>query len=133
MILLVLLALILALRYNLLANRQIGKTVTWDCGYAQPSATMQYTGSSFAQPLTELFSPVLRTETQLKDFNGLFPKTTTFLSHTDDLFLKSLFRPVFRIIAGLFQRISLIQNGVVQVYVLHISVTLVILLIVGLW
>ena len=32
------------------------QTVTWDCGYAQPTPRMQYTASSFAQPLTDLFA-----------------------------------------------------------------------------
>ncbi len=40
------------LRALLLRNRNVGRELTWDCGYVKPDARMQYTSSSFAQPLT---------------------------------------------------------------------------------
>jgi len=48
-----------------LAGRRARRHVTWGCGYAVPSARMQYTGSSFAAQLTGLFDaflPQLRRE-----------------------------------------------------------------------
>jgi len=36
------------------------RAVTWDCGYAAPSARMQYTSSSFAESLVGLFAWALR-------------------------------------------------------------------------
>ena len=35
------------------------RAVTWDCGYAKPTARMQYTASSFAQPIVNFFKPLL--------------------------------------------------------------------------
>ena len=37
------------------------RAVTWDCGYAHPAPTMQYTASSLAQPVTRVLQPALRT------------------------------------------------------------------------
>src|SRR5438067_1498749 len=37
-----------------------GRALTWDCGYARPTARMQYTASSFAQIVVRLFRSVLR-------------------------------------------------------------------------
>lgn len=120
------------LRLRLLRDRQIGETVTWGCGYDKPAATMQYTGSSFAQPLTELFHTVLQTSSHVKGVEGYFPGQASFKSHTDDLFEAKMFSPFFRFVAHNLHRIVWIQNGVVQLSVLFIAVTLLMLLIVGL-
>ncbi|EKD82299.1 MAG: hypothetical protein ACD_39C01376G0001, partial [uncultured bacterium] len=106
--------LIVLLRLRLLRGRQIGQTVTWGCGYAKPAATMQYTGSSFAQPLTDLFHTVLQTESHVKGVEGYFPQKASFKSHTADLFEAKLFSPFFRLVASNLHRIVWIQNGVVQ-------------------
>ncbi len=50
------------LRRRLLSARSIGESGTWDCGYLAPSPRMQYTASSFAQPITDLFRFFLRTK-----------------------------------------------------------------------
>ena len=49
------------LRHRLLVGREVSLSGTWDCGYARPTARMQYTASSFAQPLTNMFGFLLRT------------------------------------------------------------------------
>ncbi|HNW36052.1 MAG TPA: proton-conducting transporter membrane subunit [Candidatus Ozemobacteraceae bacterium] len=131
-LLLALLGGVLAWRRHLLSGREIGRTGTWDCGYAQPAVNMQYTGSSFAQPLVDLFQPVLKTETHLGGVDGYFPRHATFSSHTADLFMERLFGPIFRGIAAVLHRVIALQSGVVQAYVLYITITLVILLIGGL-
>jgi len=120
------------IRLRLLRGRQVGQTVTWGCGYARPAATMQYTGSSFAQPLTDLFHTVLQTRSHVTGVDGYFPQKASFKSHTDDLFEAKMFSPFFRFIAHNLHRIVWIQNGVVQLSVLFIAVTLLMLLIVGL-
>ena len=130
--LIALLGLVIIIRRSLLSNRQIGSTVTWGCGYAKPTAAMQYTGSSFAQPLTTLFSSVLRTKSHVNGVEGYFPKIGSFGSHTDDLFEKKLFSPLFRLVESNLHRIVWIQNGVVQLSVLFIAITLLLLLILGL-
>jgi hydrogenase-4 component B len=54
-LLLALLGGILLLRRGLLRGRDLRHGPTWDCGYIAPTARIQYTYSSFAQPLADMF------------------------------------------------------------------------------
>jgi formate hydrogenlyase subunit 3/multisubunit Na+/H+ antiporter MnhD subunit len=127
---LIVLALALALlRRAFLRGRVLGESGTWDCGYAAPTARMQYTSSSFASSLVGLFRSVLRTHTDLQEPDGLFPSRASLHSHTGDVFRSGIFRPVFRLVEILAVRLRPLQQGRVQMYVLYLAVTLLILLI----
>ncbi|NLE61617.1 MAG: hypothetical protein GX616_24960 [Planctomycetes bacterium] len=127
-ILLLLTAGLIVLRRRLLADRVVSSTVTWDCGYARPTARMQYTASSFAQPLTRFFQPFLRTRTALTPPVEYFPPSASFASHTDDVWREKGYSPVFRGAAWAFSKLRWLQHGRVQTYVLYIAVTLLALL-----
>src|SRR5262249_31591206 len=58
------------LRRALLAGREVTRAGTWDCGYARPTARMQYSASSFAQPATGFFAAFLRSRTTLTEPAG---------------------------------------------------------------
>ncbi len=112
-----------------LAGGQVGQTGTWDCGYAAPTARMQYTASSFAQPLTDLFRLFLPTRRHGGGVEGLFPPASQFSTHTPDIFQEGVFRPVFRGAGRLIERIKWLQHGRLQLYVLYIVATLLVLLV----
>jgi hydrogenase-4 component B len=116
-------------RRRLLRGRVVEATVTWDCGYAQPTSRMQYTASSFAQPLTALFRPVLRTRTRLTPPVGLFPARGALVTETPDTFREGLFRPAFAGMERALGRLRLLQHGRIQLYVLYVVVTLVVLMV----
>jgi formate hydrogenlyase subunit 3/multisubunit Na+/H+ antiporter MnhD subunit len=116
------------LRHRLLRHRAVETTVTWDCGYAQPTARMQYTASSFAQPLTTLFRLVLRTETHARPPAGLFPRQGALATETPDAFREAMFRPAFTAIAQALGRLRLLQHGRIQLYVLYVVLTLIALI-----
>jgi hypothetical protein len=126
---LALLAAFAGLRLLLLRGRQATQSVTWDCGYASPAPRMQYTGSSFAQPLTELFRVVLRTRKEVMRPVGLFPREASFATHTGDVCSESVYRPVFAGIGRGLSRLRWLQQGRVQLYVLYITLTLLVLLV----
>ncbi len=115
-------------RGRLLRGRAVEATVTWDCGYARPTARMQYTASSFAQPLTSLFRLVLRTETHARPPAGLFPREGALVTETPDAFREAVFRPAFAVIGGALERFRLLQHGRIQLYVLYVVVTLIALI-----
>jgi hydrogenase-4 component B len=117
------------LRHRLLAGREVSLSGTWDCGYARPTGRMQYTASSFAQPLTDMFGFVLRTRRRLKAPDSLFPEHAALHTETDDVFRQNLFRPVFRGIEWLLLRLHWLQQGRVQFYILYVAVTLLVLLV----
>src|SRR5439155_12853809 len=67
------------LRHSVVVNG-----ATWGCGYAAPTARMQYTSSSFAQMLVGLFGWALRPRTRRPAGLPLFPQKTEFHSEVPD-------------------------------------------------
>jgi NADH:ubiquinone oxidoreductase subunit 5 (subunit L)/multisubunit Na+/H+ antiporter MnhA subunit len=117
------------LRLWLLAGRQVGSAGTWDCGYARPSARMQYTASSFVQPATTVFAAWLRTRRHLAAPAGLFPTAATFGTETPDVCTESLYRPAFGAFGRAAARLRWLQHGRIHIYILYIALTLVFLLV----
>jgi hydrogenase-4 component B len=118
-----------ALRRWLVRRRPVAASVTWDCGYARPSRRMQYTASSFAQPLTDLFQVVLRTRRDLVAPTGLFPSDASFATHTADVFSAGVYEPLFTGVNRGLSALRWLQHGRVHLYVLYIAVTLLVLLV----
>ncbi|MBI2061699.1 MAG: hydrogenase [Nitrospirae bacterium] len=116
-------------RNRLLRGRSVKQTVTWDCGYARPAARMQYTASSFAQPLTDLFGRVLRTRKHAINVDGYFPRSARYATETPDAASEEFFAPAFRAAELLFARFKSFQHGRLQLYVLYLAATLFVLLI----
>ena len=101
---------------------------TWDCGYAAPTTRMQYTASSFADPLTRLFQPVLRTYGRTALPPGLFPTGATFHTETPDTARRHLYAPLFAAAQRAAGRVRGMQHGRLQLYVLYVALTLIALL-----
>jgi hypothetical protein len=111
-----------------LSNRSVYTNVTWDCGYAEPSPRMQYTASSFAQPLTDTFDLLLQTRRVLNPPHGLFPIEASLVTETPDPYQRYIFGPLFRDIGRTLSLLRPLQQGQVQLYILYIAVTLLLLL-----
>ena len=116
------------LRRLLLARRTVGESGTWDCGYAVPTVRMQYTGTSFVQPLTALFKTLLRMRTEIAMPQALFPKYGTFTTSTVDLLRERFYRPIFETVGRAALAFRRLQYGTVHLYVLYIAITLIVLL-----
>ncbi|HAD05248.1 MAG: hypothetical protein A2091_03700 [Desulfuromonadales bacterium GWD2_61_12] len=111
------------------ARRAPPPEATWGCGYLFPRASMQYTASSFADGLVELFRFGLRTERHAVHLDQLFPEPRAFHSHTPDSVLDRLLFPGFRGIARGFTWLrARVQNGLVAVYLFYVALTLFVLL-----
>ncbi len=126
---LVLLAILLVAWYvGRLKTTPVTTTGTWDCGYAAPSASMQYTASSFAEMLVKIFSVILRPERHEPDISQLFPGKTEFHSHVPEV---TLDRGILPLLAAVDRRLAVIrrlQNGQLNRYLLYIFVALIVLL-----
>lgn len=117
----------LALRQRLRAG-DLATGSTWGCGYAAPTARMQYTSSSFAQMLVGLFSWALRPQVHGPAEMPLFPEKTAFHSHVPDTVLDRAVLPSFRLTARLLSWFHVFHQGSIQTYLLYIFLTLVALL-----
>jgi formate hydrogenlyase subunit 3/multisubunit Na+/H+ antiporter MnhD subunit len=120
---------LILLRRRLLSGKVPGQSSTWGCGFLRPTARMQYTASSYAQPITTMFGFFLQIQQTIHAPEGLFPTQAGLHTHTDDVFSKRLFQPLFHGIERLLLRLNWLQQGRVQVYVLYVAVTLLSLLI----
>lgn len=106
----------------------VERATTWACGYAQPTARMQYTSSSFAQMLTGLFSWALRERSHRPNISAPFPSASDFHSEVPDPVLDEVVLPTFRFGAWLFSRFRVLQQGSIQAYLLYIFVVLIVML-----
>lgn len=102
---------------------------TWDCGFAMPTARMQYTSSSFAEMLVYMFRWALRPSVHVRGPRGLFPTKGHFTSHVPDTVLDRVLVPGGRATVRGFQWLRWVQRGSVHAYLLYILATLVWLLV----
>jgi hydrogenase-4 component B len=106
-------------------RRSVTEAETWGCGYALPSARMQYTASSFAAPLLATYGPLA----------GVREERTAdaFHSHARELVLDGVILPAWDGVRGALWRLRPIQHGRLWVYLLYIiAVLLLLLLYIGL-
>ena len=90
---------------------------------------MQYTASSFAQPLVTQFRLLIAQSRSFARAAGLFPGRGILASDSGDPFLRLLFVPTFRWFNRVVSRLNVIQHGHIHVYVLYVAATLIALLI----
>ena len=95
---------------------------TWDCGYAQPTARMQYSASSFADGWGE-FIPGLRS--RVRRIRALFPHSVGFHSEFQDPVGEGLVAPRTELLAQRLLRYRGLQQGHLSMYLLYILITLV--------
>jgi hydrogenase-4 component B len=125
------LLIVLALAVWLLraTSRRVGRGPVWGCGYLFPNPRMQYTASSFTQPLTTQFHLFVRNREALASPEGYFPRRASYQSDSGDPWLRLLFAPTFRWFDHIVSRLNVIQHGHIHLYVLYVAATLVVLLI----
>jgi hydrogenase-4 component B len=105
---------------------------TWDCGYAQPTNKMQYTGSSFGNSLVKLFGFILWPVEQHPTLgNSAFPRRSGFKNVITDTILDRLILPVFRVAGHYLPMVRVFQGGQTHTYVLYILIIIVVLLFLG--
>jgi hydrogenase-4 component B len=101
---------------------------TWDCGYAAPTARMQYTSSSFASWAVGFFAWALRPRTHRPELPRLFAQEARYESHVGDTVLDRVFTPALGAGAWLLSWGRYLQMGRMQLYLVYVAVTLVALL-----
>jgi hydrogenase-4 component B len=121
--------LVYGIRFLLLRGRDVRHEVTWDCGYAAPTARMQYTGSSFVDPIAKMFAALLRTRTHLHSPRGPFPGEARLMTDTPDLFVRMLFEPALHRLRRLAVAFRNLQQGRIHQCILYIVATILLLLV----
>jgi hydrogenase-4 component B len=127
-VLLALIGLLALLRLGLLRGRQVVQAATWGCGYAAPGPRMQYTASSFAEPLLAAFRAVIPGSVHREGPRGYFPEGARYHEHLGDMAGERLLVPATRRVVRALSRLRVIQQGRLQLYLVYIMVTVVALL-----
>ncbi len=117
------------LRDRLLKGRVVRTGPTWGCGYPHGTPRMQYTASSFAQPLIVAFRSLLHTELGGDWPSGYLPGRSSFTTHTPGLFMHRFYTPIFAAFTRVAVRMRRIQQGGTHVYVFYVVLALVAVLV----
>ena len=127
---LALLVLVAAVAALLLRGRT-SRGPTWDCGYARPTARMQYTGSSFGDWIAARLSPAAAAPLlEVRRPEGVFPRTARVSAPAaprDPLLLR-LLEPLAGRWARRFHDLHALQEGRLTIYLVYVLGTLVALL-----
>lgn len=127
-VLIVFIGLLYLIKRLALRKKTVALEVTWDCGYAAPTARMQYTASSFIDPFVSMFKAFLQPREETTRIHVFFPKTSVFLSEASDLFMQKIYVPIFRTFYHFCSFALKIQGGRVNIYILYIFLTMIALL-----
>jgi len=109
------------------------RALTWDCGYATPTARMQYTAGSFAGIILEWFSWILRPERRQNRPQVLFPASASATEHIPETVLEKIVEPASRMILHVALMARRFQHGRVQAYILYVLAGLAALAALVLW
>jgi hydrogenase-4 component B len=124
-VLVALIAALALLRARLLKARPVAQAATWGCGYPHATARMQYTATSFADPVLAPFSSALQIRTDGGLPDGIFPTEAHFEKHVGDMAGERLLVPAWRHFLRTARRLRVIQHGRMQLYLVYILGTLV--------
>jgi hydrogenase-4 component B len=102
----------------------IRRAVTWDCGYAQPTAHMQYTGGSFAGIASGWFAWALQPERKNRRPRGPLPESAFRIERVPETILERVLAPVGRVTMLAAFQMRRLQHGRLQAYILYVVVGL---------
>ncbi|HEY9174966.1 MAG TPA: proton-conducting transporter membrane subunit [Verrucomicrobiae bacterium] len=97
---------------------------TWDCGYATPTARMQYTAGSFAGIIIEWFTWILRPERHEHRPEATFPQRAALEEHTPETVLERIIHPCARGVMWVSSAARQLQHGRTHAYILYLIVGL---------
>ncbi|MCD6388037.1 MAG: hydrogenase, partial [Desulfobulbaceae bacterium] len=117
------------LRKIFYAGKEITQSGTWGCGFTQPTARMQYTGTSYGDTMVDFFRPFVRVEKHFPLIHIIFPGKRTYSSHVHDISEIGLNTFVVGPVLYLLDKLRWIQHGNIQLYIGYIVLSLVVMLI----
>lgn len=96
---------------------------TWDCGYASPTARMQYSADSFSDGWSALLPMV---KTRMARIRAIFPKGRGFQTSFQDAVGDAYLAPRIDRLANRLLRYRRLQRGYLSIYILYILIALVV-------
>jgi len=98
----------------------LARSVTWDCGYARPTARMQYSAASFAATITEWFAWILRPVVHEVRPEGVLAVRASHAAHTPETVLERVVEPAGGVVMLVSTAVRRRQHGRVQSYLFYL-------------
>lgn len=108
--------------WHLARRRGIARQPTWDCGYAAPTARMQYTAGSFSGIATRWFAWLLWPIRRLRRPRGFFPAHSDWTERTPETVLERALEPMGRGLLRLSALARQLQHGRLQYYIAYVAI-----------
>lgn len=125
---------VFGLGYLFLKRRAVParRSHAWDCGFGQLTHRMEYTSTSFTEPIRRVFGGVWKVEetVEIVAQPGPIPRVTAIRhqSHVHDWSWLKLYEPIARVVLGAARGIGFIQAGNIHLYLKYSFGTLLFLL-----
>ncbi len=113
------------------AGSRVLRRPVWSCGYPVVTPRMQYTATSFSQPLRRIFSGVYRPEVESVVNLGrhaLIVRSLRYRVHVADIVYERAYRPIGRLNHWLAERVAREHERSMHAYLAYIFVTVLALL-----
>lgn len=107
------------IRKMAISKKPVSTGPTWGCGYATPTAKLQYTASSFVRSYRKLNNPVLFFSQKKKEIDSIFPEDGHYESHAGDKLEKWLIDKPVHALRSFLGHFLFLQNGRLQSYLLY--------------
>jgi hydrogenase-4 component B len=109
---------------------------TWGCGRSVQTARMEYTATSFAEPLQRVFDDVLRPDLDVdvdhRAESRYYVEAVRYRAGVRDAFEHRLYRPLLRAVGWWGRAARRLQNGSIHRYLTYALVALVVIMVVAL-
>jgi formate hydrogenlyase subunit 3/multisubunit Na+/H+ antiporter MnhD subunit len=111
------------------------RTNAWSCGEGPLTPRMEYTATSFAEPLQRVFDDVLAPERSIDvthaDESEYHVAAVRFRQRIPDRIENRVYRPILALVAALGDRARVLANGSVHRYLGYMLVALLVVLVAG--
>lgn len=111
-----------SLLWNFARQNALRRALTWDCGYAAPTARMQYTAGSFAGIITGWFGWILRPQRHEHAATETFPAHASIEQHTPETVLEHVIEPSGSVVMRVATAARSLQHGRVQAYIVYLAI-----------
>ena len=110
----------------------IRTTGTWDCGFSGLSGKTEYSDTGFSQPIMMIFKSIYRTDLSIEkeywDQKNCFVRSGTADIRLIRFFEEYLYSPAGRAVEFLSRKVSGLQTGDLDTYLLYVFITILILI-----
>ncbi|WP_407185749.1 hydrogenase 4 subunit B [Bradyrhizobium centrosematis] len=113
------------------ASDRLRRAPAWDCGYPDPNPAIQYSASSFSQPIRRVFGSVIFAAREIGEMPPpSSPAPARLRVELHDLIWDVLYAPIAKLIGFATDRINVLQFLTIRRYLTLVFVALIVLLLV---